>query len=158
MPVGLFFSTLLDWFCDDFVEISGSVSSATLGIGLGAFSAVSAALTFSTLPDWLYDCNDTGCSGIVRFFALRVGCNLETTSTGTSDSFPFLCVVDATLFSESSGFSFSCLVCLKRVSSFFFLVTVMKGSSTLRDILFLKLAASILLFVPGASGFRLHSA
>ena len=25
VPVGLLFSTLLDWFCDDFDEISGSV-------------------------------------------------------------------------------------------------------------------------------------
>ena len=97
----------------------------------------------------------------MRFFALRLGYKLETSFTGTSDSFPFLCVVDATLFSESPGFSFSGPDYLKRVSSFFFLVTVMKASSTLRDILFLESAASILsilLFNPKAWGFRLHSA
>ena len=125
------------------------MSSVTLGIGLGAFSTVSAAWFFSTLLDWLHDCNDTGCSG-------RVGYNLETASSGTSDSFPFLDVVDATLFLNHRGFL--SLDCLKGVSSIFFLVTVIKGSSTLRDILFLELAASIYICVPGASGFRLDSA
>ena len=43
----LFFSTLPDWFCDDFFEILGSVSSC-LRNGLGAFSAVSVVLFFST--------------------------------------------------------------------------------------------------------------
>ena len=122
--------------------------------GLGALSSVSVVLFFSTLLEWLYDCNDTSCSGNVRFFILKLENNLDTSFTGTSDSFPFLCVVDATLFSESLGFSFSSLDCLKRVSSLFFLVTVMNGSSTLRDILLLEFAASILLFVPGASRFR----
>ena len=55
----------------------------------------------------------------MRFFALRLGYKLETSLTRTSDSFPFLRVVDATLFSESPGFSFSGPDCLKRVSSFF---------------------------------------
>ena len=41
VSVVLFFSILLDWFCNDFVdEILGSVSPATLGNGLGAFSSV----------------------------------------------------------------------------------------------------------------------
>ena len=75
----------------------------------------------------LHDCKKRGCSGIVMFFTLTLVYNLGTSFTGTSDSVPFLCVVDAILFCESSSFSFSCLDCLKRVSRFFFLVTNMKG-------------------------------
>ena len=54
MSVVLFFSILLDWFCDDFVEILGSVSPS-LRNGLGAFSSVSVILFFSTLLDWFCD-------------------------------------------------------------------------------------------------------
>ena len=54
VSVFLFFSTLLDWFCDDFVEILGSVSPS-LRNGLGAFSSVSVVLFFSTLLDWFCD-------------------------------------------------------------------------------------------------------
>ena len=50
----LFFSTVLDWFCDDFVEILGSVS-LSLRNGLRAFSSVSVVLFFSTLLDWFFD-------------------------------------------------------------------------------------------------------
>ena len=60
VSVVLFFSTLLDWFCDDFVAILCSVSPATLCNGLGAFSTVSAAFYISMLIDSLHDCNDTG--------------------------------------------------------------------------------------------------
>ena len=49
-----FFSTLLDWFCDEFVEILGSVSPS-LRNGLGAFSSMPVVLFFSTLLDWFCD-------------------------------------------------------------------------------------------------------
>ena len=54
VSVVLFFSTLQDLFCDDFVEILGSVSPS-LRNGLGAFSFVSVVLFFSTLLDWFCD-------------------------------------------------------------------------------------------------------
>ena len=54
VSVVLFFSTLLDWFCDDFVEIIGSVSPS-LRNGLGAFFSVSVVLFFPTLLDWFCD-------------------------------------------------------------------------------------------------------
>ena len=54
VSVVLFFSTLLDWFCDDFVEILSSVSPS-LRNGLRVFSSVSVVLLFSTLLDWFCD-------------------------------------------------------------------------------------------------------
>ena len=54
VSVVLFFSTLPDLFCDNFVEILGSVSPS-LRNGLGAFSSVSVVLFFSTLLDWFCD-------------------------------------------------------------------------------------------------------
>ena len=54
VSVVLFFSTLPELFCDDFVEILGSVSPS-LRNGLGAVSSVSVVLFFSTLLDWFCD-------------------------------------------------------------------------------------------------------
>ena len=54
VSVVLFFSTLPDLLCDDFVEIHGSVSPS-LRNGLGVFSSVPVVLFFSTLLDWFCD-------------------------------------------------------------------------------------------------------
>ena len=54
VSVVLVFSTLRDWFCDDFVEILGSLSPS-LGNGLGTFSSVSVVSFFSILLDWFCD-------------------------------------------------------------------------------------------------------
>ena len=51
VPVGLFFSTLLDWFCDDFAGIPGSVPPSSR-FGIRVFSSVPVGLFFSTLVDW----------------------------------------------------------------------------------------------------------
>ena len=59
---------------------------------------MSAAFCISMLIDSLKDCNDTGRSEIVRFSGLILGYKLVPSFTGTSDSFPFLCVVDAIFF------------------------------------------------------------
>ena len=149
----VFFSTLLDWFSDDFVEILGSVSPS-LRNGLGAFSTVSAAFCIYMLIDSLHDCNDTGWSGIVRFFALRLGYKLETSLTGTSDFFPFLCVVDATLFFWITKFFFFRSRLFEESFQFLLPCHCYEGLVHLTRYFIL----SILLFVPGAWGFCLHSA
>ena len=45
---------MLDWFCDDFVEIISSVSTS-LRNDVGVFTSVSVVLFFSTLLDWFCD-------------------------------------------------------------------------------------------------------